>query len=95
MSDDFLEKLSQQIAAMRTDLAERIDGLQNAIRELRDEVAVNFRAGERIDRARTEIARGAAADREEHTRTLTERVAEIEQQIRRLDARVAALESKG
>ncbi|MBV8399340.1 MAG: hypothetical protein JOZ17_11465 [Acetobacteraceae bacterium] len=95
MSDDFLERLSKQIAAMRTDLVEHIDHLQNAIGELRDEVAVNFRAGERIDRARTEIARGAAAEREEHTRTITERVAEIEQQIRRLDARVAALESKG
>ena len=94
MSDISFQKLSQQITELRTHLAERIDGLQNAIGELRDELAVNLRAGERIERAGAEIARGAAAEREQRTRTVTERVAEIELQIQRLDARVAAIETK-
>ena len=92
MSDDPFEKLFQQIAQLRTDLTERISHVQNAIGELREEIAVNFRAGERIERARAEIDRGAAAEREEHSRTLAERVAEMELQIQLLDARVASLQ---
>ena len=54
MSDDSFQKLSHQITQLGTHLAERIDGLQNAIGELRDELAVNLRAGERIERAGAE-----------------------------------------
>jgi uncharacterized protein YaaN involved in tellurite resistance len=92
MSDNSFERLSQQIAELRTDLTERVVHVQNAIGELREEIAANFRAGERIERARAEIDRGAAAEREENSRTLAERVAEMELQIQRLDARVAALQ---
>jgi hypothetical protein len=94
MSENSFGKLSQQITELRTHLSERIDGLRSAIGELRDELAVTLRAGERIERAGAEIARGAAAEREERTRTLTERVAEIELHMQQLDTRVAVLEHK-
>jgi len=94
MSEDLFQRLSQQITELQAHLAERIDRLQSAIAELGDEVVVNIRAGERIERAGAEIARGAAAEREQRARTLAERVAEIELQMQRLDARVAALETK-
>ena len=91
MNDDFSQKLSRQIAELQTELADRADGLRNVIAELREEVAVHFRAGERLERARSELDQGAAAD---HERTLTEQIAAIQQDIQRLDARVAALEDK-
>jgi hypothetical protein len=94
MSDDSPERLSQQIASLRADLIQRINQLQNAISELRDDVAANFLADERIERARAELDRGAAADRAEHDRGLAEQVATLGQQILRLDGRVAALEWK-
>jgi hypothetical protein len=94
MSDHSPERFSKQIATVRADLIEHINQLQNAISELRDDVAVSFRADERIERARAESDRGAAADRAEHDRGLAEQAAALEQQILRLDARVAALEWK-
>ena len=95
MGDDSPERLSQQIAGLRTDLLEHINQLQNAIAELRDGVAVHFRAGERIERARTEVDRGAAAERAEHAHTLAEQVAALADQMQQLNARVAVLERKG
>jgi hypothetical protein len=94
MSDNSPERLSHQIAGIRADLIQRINQLQNAISELRDGVAVNFRADERIERARAESDRGAAANRAEHDRGLAKQVATLAQQIVHLNARVAAMERK-
>ena len=95
MGDDSPERLSQQVAELRTDLLEHINQLQNAIAELRESVAVHFRAGERIERARTEVDRGAAAERAGRAQTLAEQVAALAHQMQQLNARVAVLERKG
>ena len=59
-------------------------------------VAVHFRAGERIERARTEVDRGAAAERAEHAHTLARtKVAALADQMQQPNARVAVLERKG
>jgi uncharacterized coiled-coil DUF342 family protein len=95
MSNDLFQRLSQQIADARTDLLERISDVQNALTELRDDVMTNFRAGERIERARKELGRGAAADKAEASPALAEQIIVLRQQIRDLEARVAELERKG
>jgi uncharacterized coiled-coil DUF342 family protein len=92
MNNDLFQKLSQQIADARTDLLERIGDLQNTITELRDDVMTNFRAGERIERARKELGRGATADKAESSPALAEQMAIMQQQIRDLNSRVAELE---
>jgi hypothetical protein len=64
----------------RADVMERMDRIQNALTEIRDDIAVNM--------ARA-IRRTLRPIRRRHdTRLLSEQVATMERQIRRLEARV-------
>ena len=80
MSDDpvlaALARLEAGQAALRADLMERMDRLQNAILAMRDDITVNFGRADRTGH----IARGAS----DEVRALGAEVAAMERQIRRL-----------
>jgi hypothetical protein len=67
-------------------LMARMDGLQDAISQVKDEGNVNFAISERAER----LARGSA----EETRTLAEQMTVMERQIRRLNDRVDNIENR-
>jgi hypothetical protein len=75
--------MSEHETQIRLDLMERMDRIQNDVRLLRDDITVNYAAGERSER----LARGAS----EEVRLMAEQLSGMRRQIHNLQVEVRAL----
>jgi methyl-accepting chemotaxis protein len=78
--------LQESINTTKFTLMDRMDRLQDAISQVKDEGNVNFAISERVER----LARGGL----DETRSLAEQMTLMERQIRRLNDRVDNIENK-
>ena len=84
--DGRLDRLEAGQNKLRADVMERIDRVQNAVTQLRDDYAVNFGASDAVKRANENTR--------EELRSLSEVVFTLVRQLRAVSGRVDQLEEK-
>lgn len=84
--DQKVDQLANDVTGLRVDLMARVDRLNDALGQLRDDMSVNFSNTDRVDRR--------AQSAHDEIRLAMEMVSGMVRSVRRLESRVSTLEEK-